>query len=181
MQSNAVRQILMALVAACLAVGSPRASAAEHAQQQQIPAVNAERAYGYLVEVCRLGTRVSGSRGMAAQQQLIADHFAALDVQVGLQSFDAVHPLSGAPVRMTNMIVNWHPEAQERVLIACHYDTRPLPDEDRYNPRGRFLGANDGASGVALLMELGHHIRHIEPTFGIDFVFREIFLVRLPG
>ena len=52
------------------------------------------------------------------------------------------------------MIVEWHPERRERILLCTHYDTRPFPDQDRHNPRGTFLGANDGASGTALLMEL---------------------------
>jgi Zn-dependent M28 family amino/carboxypeptidase len=75
---------------------------------------------------------------------------------------------------MNNIIVTWDPEATERVLLACHYDTRPHADRDP-NPRlaseGIFLGASDGASGVALLMELGNHIRRIKPTYGVDFVF----------
>ena len=65
---------------------------------------------------------------------------------------------------MNNIIISWDPAAKERVLLACHYDTRPHADQDP-NPRlaseGIFLGANDGASGVALFMELGHHLRAI--------------------
>jgi hypothetical protein len=137
----------------------------------ETPAIDADRAYGYLNKVCKIGPRMSGSPGMVAQQKLIADHFGALGVRVQFQSFDAEHPISGVPVRMSNMLVQWHPEARERVLIACHYDTRPFPDRDPANPQGRFVGANDGASGVALLMELGHHLRSIKPTYGVDFVF----------
>jgi Zn-dependent M28 family amino/carboxypeptidase len=72
------------------------------------------------------------------------------------------------------MIVSWDPQAMERVLLACHYDTRPHADRDpdpQLAGRGKFLGASDGASGVALLMELGHHLRSIHPTYGVDFVF----------
>lgn len=133
-----------------------------------------DRAFENLVKICRIGSRMSGSPGMEEQQQLIADHFTKLKAQVKFQTFDARHPRTGRPVRMTNIIVNWHPEAKERVLVCCHYDTRPLPDQDP-NPRARsegtFIGANDGASGVALLMELGQHISKIKPTYGVDFVF----------
>lgn len=109
---------------------------------------------------------------MNKQQTLLIEHFSQFDVQVKLQPFDARDPLSGVPVRMNNMLIQWHPEAQERLLLCCHYDTRPYPDRDR-NPlqrRGTFIGANDGGSGVALFMELAHNIRKINPTFGIDFV-----------
>ncbi|HUG89282.1 MAG TPA: M28 family peptidase [Planctomycetaceae bacterium] len=132
--------------------------------------LDARRAYGYLVDVCRVGPRPSGSRGMEQQQKLIVEHFEKHGGTVQFQTFDAAHPLDGSPVRMSNIIVSWHPDAKERVLLACHYDTRPFPDEDRFNPRGVFLGANDGASGVALFMELAHHLPRLKPTYGVDFV-----------
>jgi hypothetical protein len=135
------------------------------------PNLNAKRAFEYLARVCRIGPRPSGSPGMTQQQTLISEHFGKFKVPVQFQSFDAVHPLNGTPVRMNNIIVSWQPESRERVLIACHYDTRPFPDRDAKNPRGVFVGANDGASGVALLMELAHHMRDLKPTYGVDFVF----------
>ncbi len=135
------------------------------------PAFDARRAFGYLMQICRIGNRASGSPGMVKQQKLIVEHFSQFPVKVSYQNFDVPHPLSGRPVRMTNIIVSWHPQARERVLIACHYDTRPFPDADRANPRGLFVGANDGASGVALLMELAHHMADLKPTYGVDFVF----------
>lgn len=133
--------------------------------------LDARRAFGYLVEVCRIGPRISGTAGMAQQQQLIVDHFSKFNVQTRFQPFSAVHPLSGDPVRMNNIIISWHPQAKERVLLACHYDTRPYPDREIINRRGTFIGANDGASGVALFMELAHHMAKLRPTYGVDFVF----------
>ncbi len=133
--------------------------------------VDARRAYGYLVKVCRIGTRVSGTPAMAQQQKVIAEHFSKLGAKISFQTFDTAHPQSGNAVRMSNIIVSWHPEAKQRVLLACHYDTRPFPDRDRFNPRGKFIGANDGGSGVALFMELGHHMQELKPTYGVDFVF----------
>ena len=132
---------------------------------------DSKRAYEYLLKVCRIGPRISGTDGMAQQQKLIADHFSQFDAQVRFQAFDAAHPLNGSAVRMNNMIVSWNQEATERVLLACHYDTRPLPDRDLFNPRGTFVGANDGASGVALLMELAHHMPNLKSKYGVDFVF----------
>jgi len=141
-------------------------------QPPQTGRLNAGRAYRYLLKVCRIGPRVSGSEGMAAQQRLISGHFIKLGASVRYQSFDVRHPTTGRGVRMNNMIVSWNPRAKQRVLIACHYDTRPYPDRDRSNPQGRFLGANDGASGVALLMEMGHLMKRLKTgDYGVDFVF----------
>ncbi|KAA0142470.1 MAG: M28 family peptidase [bacterium] len=137
------------------------------------PEFNAARSFGYLTKICRLKSRVSGSTGMAEQQKLIAEHFRELKAQVKFQSFDAPHPIRGTPVRMNNMIVSWNPDAKQRILLACHYDTRPFPDRDRYNPQGLFIGANDGASGVAFLMELGNLMSELKIShgYGVDFVF----------
>ncbi|WP_231962493.1 M28 family peptidase [Symmachiella dynata] len=134
---------------------------------------DAKRAFGYLAQICRIGPRISGSRGMMRQQQLIGKHFAAFDCEVKYQPFDVRHPLTGNPVRMNNIIISWNPEVKERLLLCCHYDTRPLPDRDRdanQRQQGVFLGANDGASGVALFMELAHHMKNLPATCGVDFV-----------
>ena len=137
------------------------------------PAISLDerRAFGYLEDICKLGPRSSDSKGMTKQQELLDTHFTKLGAEVRLQEFDTPHPTKGGPVRMKNLIVSWDPQAKERVLLCCHYDTRPFPDRDQFRPKGTFLGANDGGSGVALFMELGHSLPTIQPTFGVDMVF----------
>jgi hypothetical protein len=131
------------------------------------------RAFGYLKQVCDIGPRISGTDGMGKQRELLETHFTKLGATVGYQEFDAVHPQSGAPVRLVNTIVSWHPERTSRVLLCCHYDTRPFPDNDPVpaNRTKPFIGANDGGSGVALFMELGHHLPQVATHYGVDFVF----------
>ncbi len=134
--------------------------------------LDAERSFKYLTEICDIGARPSGSPGMEKQQKLITDYFSKFQCEVKLQPFDAPHPLNGQPVRMNNIIISWHPEATERVMLCAHYDTRPFPDRETSPTakRGLFVGANDGASGVALFMELAHHLERLKPTYGVDFV-----------
>jgi glutaminyl-peptide cyclotransferase len=132
--------------------------------------VNGERAYGYLKEICAIGQRVSGTEGMQKQQALLTAHFQRLGGRVSRQTFEVRHPLDGSRVPMANLIVEWHPDKKERILLCCHYDTRPFPDEDPINPRGLFIGANDGASGAALLMELAHDMAELDCRYGVDFV-----------
>ena len=164
--------IPVALGAAMVAVLGFVVLTRDVAQAQQLNVqCNADRAFGYLEQVCRIGPRISGSDGMLRQQQLIIEHFQKFGCEIRAQAFDAAHPVNGQPVRMTNLIVSWNPRAKERVLLCCHYDTRPYPDRDFLRPRGTFIGANDGGSGVALFMELGHHLKQIQPTYGVDLVF----------
>jgi hypothetical protein len=135
--------------------------------------VNGLRAFRYLEQICALGPRFSGSPGMQKQQALVRDHFEGLGGKVSFQRFLATNPLGGPKVPMANLIVEWHPERTERVLLCVHYDTRPLPDRDpdpAQRRGGVFLGANDGASGVALLMELAHLMPTLGSTVGVDFL-----------
>ena len=130
------------------------------------------RSYAHLKEICALGPRFSGSPGMVKQQELLEKHFRELGAKVDRQRFRVRHPLSGDPVDMSNLIIQWHPDRQDRILLCAHYDTRPFPDRDPdpRRRRGTFLGANDGASGVALLMELGRLMPQLKSRWGVDFV-----------
>jgi hypothetical protein len=135
----------------------------------QIP-FNGQRAYGYLKDICAIGPRISGTEGMRKQQEQLKAHFESLGGRVTMQEFQARNPLDGGRLPLANMIVEWHPEKKERILLCCHYDTRPFPDEDPTNPKGVFLGANDGASGAALLMELAQEMPKLKCHYGVDFV-----------
>lgn len=138
-------------------------------QLERIP-FDGKKAMEYLKAICAIGPRQSGSPGMLTQQKMLVDHFTSLKGRVSLQKFAVRHPQDGSRVDMANLIVEWHPERRDRILICAHYDTRPYPDQDRNNPRGRFIGANDGASGPALLSELGKHMAAYKGPYGIDFV-----------
>src|SRR5262245_9473684 len=71
--------------------------------------LNAQRAYGYLNQICAIGPRISGTPGMKKQQELLKAHFTNLGGKVTLQPFSASNPEGGADVPMANMIVEWHP------------------------------------------------------------------------
>ena len=139
---------------------------------EKIP-FNGQRAYQVLQDICDLGPRRSGSPGMARQQEMMTDHFQSLGATVTRQSFRVRHPLDGSPVTMTNLIAQWHPSRRDRIMLCAHYDTRPFPDRDpdpQKRRSGTFIGANDGASGVALLSEMGHHMPELKSRYGVDFV-----------
>jgi hypothetical protein len=129
-----------------------------------------DRAYSYLEQVCEIGPRRSGSEGMRLQQAMLTEFFTARGGLVELQKFMGHDPESGKPVEFANLIARWRPELTERILIAAHYDTRPYPDQDPRQPRGEFIGANDGGSGVAVLMELSHHLDQLTGNFGVDLI-----------
>jgi hypothetical protein len=132
-----------------------------------------KNAHRYLVQLCKLGPRLTASRPMAKQQEILKTHFEKLGAEVALQTFEARQPSRPAPFRCTNLVVRWPSQAQKRVLLGCHYDTRPMADREPplSRRRGSFVGANDSTSCVALLMELGRLLPNLETGVGVDFVF----------
>ena len=134
-------------------------------------AFDSARALRYLDDLCKLGPRLSGSEGMKKQQELIEKHFTGLGAKVEFQRFTG-EQRNQKPVAMANIIISWHPDRTRRAMICSHYDTRPVADQE---PERRmwnrpFASANDGTSGVAWMMELGHHLKDLQTAVGVDFV-----------
>jgi hypothetical protein len=134
------------------------------------PGFSGPRAMQHLEAICALGPRPSGSAAMTKQRALLVAHFREAGAQVAGQAFQIRDRHSGKPVHMENLVVSWHPDRAERILIGAHFDTRPFPDRDPVDPRGAFVGANDGASGVAVLMELAATMPGLPGPVGVDFV-----------
>jgi hypothetical protein len=133
---------------------------------------DAARAMEYLEALCKIGPRISGSEGMRKQQVLLQKHFTAHGARVEFQRFPAKQNSQREPVQMANLIARWQPERERRVILAAHYDTKPIADQEPNIRKWRepFVSANDGGSGVALLMELAHHMKSLKTNVGVDFV-----------
>ncbi len=150
--------------------------------QDQKSAFDGNRSFDYLRDICKIGPRPSASKGMVKQMKYIQAHFESIGGQFLRQEFIAKSPYNGKNVKLHNLLIRWHPERTRRILICCHHDTRPFADADKRNPRAKFIGANDGGSGVALLCELGHHMESLDGVFGVDFIFfdGEEFVIQRP-
>lgn len=133
---------------------------------------NGAQAMKYLKKICDLGPRVSGTPAHAKMVDMAEKHFKDLGLTVTRQTFDAKQRSKLIPVPMVNLIAQWQPEKTTRLLICTHYDTRPLADRetDSANWKKPFLAANDGAAGVAFMMELAKHLKALDCPFGIDLV-----------
>jgi hypothetical protein len=176
--AGAVVIVAAVLVATgCFVMSKPPAGGTEPERPRDKTAdtagFDAKRAMGYLEAICKIGPRISGTEGMKKQQELIEKHFKDLGATVEYQKFSARQVSRRQPTEMANMIVSWHPDRERRVILCSHYDTRPIADQedDRRNWAKPFVSANDGGSGVALLMELGHHMKDLKTNVGVDFVF----------
>ncbi len=132
---------------------------------------SANRSWAHLTKQLSLGFRVPGTSGHRACRAYITQELLKTCDTVEEQVFSADLPVLGE-TEMYNIIGRTNLNAERRIILAAHWDTRPSAD---YNPPGQrdqpIPGANDGASGVAVLLELAQVFKTIPPEIGVDFVF----------
>jgi len=138
-----------------------------------LPKFDGEKAFAYLSEQCQFGPRYPGSAGHDRTRKYLLDKLSFQTNLVKTQDFVYFDQSQKVKLELTNIISSFYPEKKERVLLSAHWDTRPLADQDpdtamRSKP---VLGANDGASGVAVLLEIARIISQRKPKWGMDIVF----------
>jgi len=135
-----------------------------------------EKASIYLTEQCEIGYRHPGSSGHAQALQYYRQFFATLADTLILQTFEQFIPVDNVTFTLTNVIAGFNPAADHPLLIGAHWDTRSRAEQDPIpaNREKPILGANDGASGVAVLLHLGELLAQHRPP-------RAVFLVLFDG
>lgn len=136
------------------------------------PAFDGEAAFDLVVEQVEFGPRVPGSSGHQAQLEWMIARLDSLADTVWTQPFVHRHSETSQPLALTNVIARFNPAATERILLLAHWDTRPTSDMAPPDQRDVPVpGANDGASGTAVLLQLAQHLA-AEPTeLGVDLLF----------
>jgi Zn-dependent M28 family amino/carboxypeptidase len=136
-----------------------------------VPAFDGDRAYDLLKRQVEFGPRNPGSAGHTACLNYLASTLRGLGADVRLQEFETVG-YDQERLRLANVVAAFRPEATTRVLLCAHWDTRPRAehDEDKSRRNDPIPGANDGASGVAVLLEIGRLLSENPPPVGVDLV-----------
>jgi len=130
------------------------------------------RAYGFLLQQTDLGPRFPGSPGHRAALKLLQNQLREFGAAVELQPFMHYDAEKGITLTMNNIIGTFYPGKKSRLLLCAHWDTRPFADkDDPANQHLPIIGANDGASGVAVLLEIARHLQLSEPSVGVDIAF----------
>ena len=141
-------------------------------------------AFGHLLTQCDFGPRNPGSQGYYACLDFMVKEFEKYADEVILQEFSYKDPrIRKKTHELTNVIARFNPNAQFQTMISCHWDTRPVADmednrEDRNQP---IIGANDGASGVAVILELARILGENIPQIGVNLVMFDGEDMGIPG
>jgi len=136
------------------------------------PPFDAERAFKDLTKQTRFGPRYSGSPNYPTMRDwLVSELTKAAGVPAKRQNFTA--RLGSQSLPMSNIYAHINPTAKKQVMLCAHWDTRPTADQEVDPTRRRkpILGANDGASGVACLLEVARQLAAKKPDIGVQIVF----------
>jgi putative aminopeptidase FrvX len=147
------------------------------------PIFDGERAYRFLLKQSEFGPRVPGTKAHRECLDFLVSQLQQFGASVVRQPFLQTIPRINKTVTMTNIIASFGLEKEERILLAAHWDTRPWADQDPElaNRDKPIIGANDGASGVAVLLEVARNIQISEPLFGVDIIFFDGEDAGVPG
>jgi len=137
------------------------------------PRFKQDRAFQRLRDLCAFGPRNHGSEGKSKAEDWIQQTLRDAGAEVKVHSFEHTAKGQTEPTSFRNIIARINPAQTRRVLIATHYDTRATADKDTDEARRNepIIGANDGGSGVAVLLELAALWATEPPPVGVDLIF----------
>ena len=135
------------------------------------PEFVADSAMQFVVDQCDFGPRVPESEAAARCGDYIIEKFEQYGALVSEQTKE-VTIYDGSKVMARNIIASLNPENADRILFCAHWDCRPWADNDPdpNNHKTPVMGANDGASGVAVMLEIARILQQTPVKLGIDFV-----------
>ena len=136
-----------------------------------VPPFDRERSFADLERQVAFGPRVPGTESHAKTRSWLTKQLRALSSHVAIQPFRDT--FAGKESDMYNILASFYPDKQSRILLCAHWDSRPFADKDPSlsNHNKPVPGANDGASGVAVLLEIARIVKEHEPPVGVDIVF----------
>ena len=137
-----------------------------------IPVFSSDSAYSFIKHQVDFGPRVPNTKAHDACAQYLSFELKRLGAEVTEQKVDLT-AFDGTILKSINIIGSINPKAVTRILFFSHWDSRPWADHDP-NPENRkkpVLAANDGASGVGVLLELVRSMGKYQPTVGVDLIF----------
>lgn len=143
--------------------------------QLSAPNFDADSAYAFTKAQVDFGPRIPSTAAHAKCAAYLVAKFKSFGATVTVQESPA-KTYDGKSHTLKNIIAKFSPEQKERVMVSAHWDARPFSDQDPdVNMRNQpFDAANDGASGVAIMLEMARQIQQKQPNVGIDFILWDI-------
>lgn len=135
----------------------------------QPPSFNSDSAFAFIAKQVNIGPRVPNTQAHVETGDFLVEKLEEFGAKVIEQEFE-MKAYDGKMLSLRNIIGAYNPEAKKRILLAAHWDTRPFADKDDENENLPIEGANDGGSGVGVLLEIARIINSSPPNVGIDII-----------
>ena len=141
----------------------------------ETPAFDADSAYNFVAQQLAFGPRIPNSQAHDKCAAYLANTMRQWCDTVIVQDFNATL-WDNTKAKGKNIIASVNPKAENRILLAAHWDSRAYADQesDKDKWHSPILGANDGASGVAVIMEIARAFHNNNINTGIDFIFFDL-------
>ena len=166
--------LLLSLFAVSCGGSSKGASSATVKQEKptvQLPRFDADSAYSFVEAQVKFGPRVPNSEEHRACGDFLENKLRSYGAEVVSQQVELV-AYDGTKLQARNIVAQFQPEKKKRVMLCAHWDSRPWADADPDASKHRtpILGANDGASGVGVLLEIARLLATVPTEIGIDII-----------
>lgn len=137
----------------------------------KIPEFSKDSAFDYIVRQCEFGPRVPNTTAHEQCAEYLLNKLKSFGADITGQKFTAT-AYDGTKLNSTNIIGSFFPDKGRRIILFSHWDSRHICDQDKPEFRDKpVMGANDGASGVGVLLELARLLQQQQPNVGVDIVF----------
>ncbi len=140
---------------------------------KKVPAFNMDSAYAYVAAQVAFGPRVPNTPAHDQTAEWLVSKLKEFGAQVEEQKFPAM-AYTGTELRGNNIIGRYNPEMTDRILLCAHWDTRHIADSKLAKPGDVVEGADDGASGVGVLLEIARQLGMSTPSIGVDIVMLDL-------
>ena len=134
-----------------------------------VPRFSGDSAFYFVEQQVKLGPRIPNSAAHRKASDYFISQFRKYGATVNVQEFEAT-TFDNQRLKLRNIIAVFNPGKQKRILLAAHWDTRPFADKDSTQRDAPFDGANDGASGVGVLLEMARQLGKTPASAGVDIV-----------
>jgi len=137
-----------------------------------VPSFSADSAYKYVKTQVDFGTRIPNTPAHVECGNYLENQLKKYNAKVTVQNVDLT-TYDGKILKAKNIIGSYNSDSESRILLFAHWDTRPWADNDsdKKNHKKPVLGANDGASGVGILLEIARNLGKQNPNIGVDIAF----------
>lgn len=135
----------------------------------EVPSFNADSAYNFIADQVAFGPRVPNTKGHIACGDFLIEKLNSYCDTVIVQEAQLT-AFDGNVLNSKNIIASFKPLRAKRVMLCAHWDTRPFADQDSENKNVAIEGANDGGSGVGVLLEIARQFSIKKPDIGVDII-----------